>query len=80
METAKTILFWALLAVAVAPAVLGVGWGIAEHEILSRRIPREHIERMAAKIAARHPEGSGSFSKCGRRNYLSWRAHAGFSE
>lgn len=73
METAKTILFWALLAVAVAPAVLGVGWGIAEHEILSQRIPREHIGRMAAKIAARHPEGSGSFSKRGRRNYLSWR-------
>ncbi len=55
METAKEVGFLLLIAAALAPMVLGIGWGIVEHNILPRFIPRHEIKRLVEDIKSRYP-------------------------
>ncbi len=48
---------WLLIAIAVSPIVLGIGWGIIEGSILPRVISRGEIERLADDIMRRYPAG-----------------------
>jgi hypothetical protein len=52
----KDVVYWALIALALSPIILGIGWGIVEHNILPRLIPRAEIVRLADEIAARYPD------------------------
>jgi hypothetical protein len=54
-QTIGNILHWALISLALSPIILGIGWGIVEHDVLPRLIPRAEIQRLADEIAARHP-------------------------
>jgi hypothetical protein len=46
---------WTAIAVALAPIVIGIGWGIVEGSVLPRLIPRDEIERLAEDIIGRYP-------------------------
>jgi hypothetical protein len=56
MDTLKDVVYCALMALALSPIILGIGWGIVEHDILPRLIPRAEIIRLADEIAVRHPD------------------------
>jgi hypothetical protein len=53
METAKLVLGYGLMGIALAPIVIGIGWGIWETEIAPRLIPQAEIDKLADEIAAR---------------------------
>lgn len=55
MDTLKDVAQWALIILALSPIVIGIGWGIVEHDVLPRLIRRAEIQRLADEIAARHP-------------------------
>lgn len=50
------IIKWALIAAALSPMVIGIGWAIVEGALLPRLIPRAEIERLADEVMARHPD------------------------
>lgn len=47
---------WLVIAVALSPMVVGIGWVIYEGSIRSRLIPRVEIEAMADEVMRKHPE------------------------
>lgn len=47
---------WLLIAAALSPVVLGIGWFIYEGSIRPRLVPREEIEAMAEEVMRKHPE------------------------
>jgi hypothetical protein len=51
-ETAK----WLFVGIALAPMVIGIGWGIYEGSILPRLIPRAEIDALTDEIMRRYPD------------------------
>ena len=59
MDTAATLWTvgkWVLIATALSPMVIGIGWAIVEGAILPRLIPRAEIERLADEMMVSHPD------------------------
>lgn len=46
---------WSAIMIALAPIVVGIGWGIVEGSVLPRLISRDEIERLAEDIIGRYP-------------------------
>jgi beta-galactosidase/beta-glucuronidase len=53
---------WLVMAIAVSPIVLGVGWAVVEISILPRLIPRDEIERLADLVMRDHPDDPEGFA------------------
>lgn len=47
---------WLLIAAALSPIVLGIGWAIYEGSILPRLVPCAEIEAMADAVMRDHPD------------------------
>lgn len=47
---------WLVIAIAVSPIVIGIGWVMVEGSILPRLVPRKEIEAMADEVMRNHPE------------------------
>jgi hypothetical protein len=47
---------WLFITLAIAPMVIGVGWGIYEGSILPRLIPRAEIDTLTDEIMRRYPD------------------------
>lgn len=54
-ETLPLIFKWGLVALAVSPIVIGIGWEIVEGSILPRLIPHKEIEQLADDLIRRYP-------------------------
>jgi hypothetical protein len=47
---------WLCIALAIAPMVFGIGWGIYEGSILPRLIPRTEIDALTDELMRRYPD------------------------
>lgn len=47
---------WVLVAVALSPIVLGIGWVIWNNSVRPRFIPQDEIDQLADEMIARHPD------------------------
>lgn len=56
MDWLLIALKWLLIAAALSPVALGIGWAVFEGAVLPRLVPREEIEAMADEVMRRHPE------------------------
>lgn len=53
---------WALIALAMAPMVIGLGWAIVEGSILPRLVPKAEIEALAEELMRLHPDDPEEFA------------------
>jgi hypothetical protein len=56
MDAFSDALKWLLVGIALAPMVVGIGWGIYEGSILPRLIARADIDALADEIMRRYPD------------------------
>lgn len=54
-EILLPIFKWGLVALAVSPIVIGIGWEIVEGSLLPKLIPHKEIERLADDLIRRYP-------------------------
>jgi hypothetical protein len=55
MSTFNDSVKWLFVGIALAPMVIGIGWGIYEGSILPRLIPRAEIDALTDDIMRRYP-------------------------
>ncbi len=55
-DTALVILKWTMIALALSPIIIGLGWSIIEGSILPRLIPRAEIATLADDFLRRYPD------------------------
>lgn len=56
MDWLLLALKWLLIAAALSPVVIGIGWSVVEGSILPRLVPRAEIEAMADAVMRNHPD------------------------
>ncbi|MBB2974013.1 hypothetical protein FHU14_004552 [Mesorhizobium sp. RMAD-H1] len=59
---------WLVIAIAVSPIVIGIGWVMVEGSILPRLVPRKEIEAMADEVMRNHPEAPEDWVLVSTRN------------
>lgn len=55
-DSVFVVMKWTMIAVALSPIIIGIGWSIVEGSILPRMIPRAEIASLADDIMRRHPD------------------------
>lgn len=55
-DAVLTILKWSMIAAAMSPIIIGLGWSIFEGSILPRLIPRAEIVTLADDFLRRYPD------------------------